>query len=170
VAATCLPGPLVGLVPAFDQPIEVAGEFDPAVRSSARRGALRSIDSALAVAGRPSHEPPGDRALSLTRPTDGPVIDFRRPSVPSVAYATRDRARSESTVLQTGGTVAIAHIHACAAWARYYCFGSRGCSGLAIPLPVGHPGCCLDRRRERALLCLPAGVEGLSWISPSRRW
>jgi hypothetical protein len=37
-------------------------------------------------------------------------------------------------------------------------------------MPIGHPGCCLDRRRERALLCLPPVVEGLSWISPSRRW
>ena len=37
-------------------------------------------------------------------------------------------------------------------------------------LPIGHPGCCLDRRRERASLCLPPGVEGLSWTSPSRRW
>ena len=35
------------------------------------------------------------------------------------------------------------------------CFDSRGCSGLAMPLPIGHPGCCLDRRRERASLCLP---------------
>ena len=25
----------------------------------------------------------------------------------------------------------------------------------ASALPIGHPGCCLDRRRERALLCLP---------------
>ncbi len=37
-------------------------------------------------------------------------------------------------------------------------------------LPIGHPGCCLDRRRERALVCLPPVVEGRSWISPSRRW
>ena len=41
---------------------------------------------------------------------------------------------------------------------------------LASALPIGHPGCCLDRRRERALLCLPPVVEGLSWTSPSRRW
>jgi hypothetical protein len=27
-------------------------------------------------------------------------------------------------------------------------------------LPIGHPGCCLDRRRERALLCLPPGCGG----------
>ena len=33
------------------------------------------------------------------------------------------------------GTVAIAHIQACAARARYDCFGSRGCFGLAMPLP-----------------------------------
>jgi len=36
-------------------------------------------------------------------------------------------------------------------------------------LPIGHPCCCLDGRRERASLCLPPGVEGLSWTSPSRR-
>ena len=29
----------------------------------------------------------------------------------------------------------IAHIQACAAWARHDCFGSRGCSGLVIAMP-----------------------------------
>jgi hypothetical protein len=52
---------------------------------------------------------------------------------------------------------ATAQIQASAAWARHDCFGSRCCSGLAMPLPIGHPGCCLDRRRERASLCLPPG-------------
>ena len=40
----------------------------------------------------------------------------------------------------------------------------------ATAMPIGHPGCCLDRRRERASLCPPPVVEGRSWTSPSRRW
>jgi hypothetical protein len=35
-------------------------------------------------------------------------------------------------------------------------------------LPIGHPGWCLDRRRETAVLCLPH--EGLLRTSPSRGW
>ena len=44
-----------------------------------------------------------------------------------------DRGCSESAVRQP--SLGIAHIQACAASARHGCFGSRGCSGIATPLP-----------------------------------
>jgi len=34
---------------------------------------------------------------------------------------------------------------------------ARSGRGRASPSPIGHPRWCLDRRRERALLCLPRG-------------
>ena len=34
------------------------------------------------------------------------------------------------------------------------------------PLPIGHPGCCLDRRRERALLCQPPVRRAISGPAP----
>jgi len=60
----------------------------------------------------------------------------RRPQRRYSSHAARlDCACPESTARQTGGTVAIAHIQACATGARHDCFGSRGCSGVAMPLP-----------------------------------
>ena len=42
-------------------------------------------------------------------------------------------------------------------------------SRIRVLLLIGHPRCCLDRRRGRACYCLPLS-EGLEKTSPSRRW
>ncbi len=59
----------------------------------------------------------------------------QRPWIRSVPAQDSDRGCSEWAVQQTRCAGGIAHIQACAAWARHGCFGSRGCSGLAMPLP-----------------------------------
>ena len=60
----------------------------------------------------------------------------------------------------------IAHIQACAAWARHDCFGSRGCFGLAMPLPRPQ----LSRRGGRtagsARRCTSRAAGG--WRRPPR--
>ena len=37
---------------------------------------------------------------------------------------------------------------------------------VTAALPIGHPGCCLDRRRERALLCQPPVRRAISGPAP----
>jgi len=51
------------------------------------------------------------------------------------AYARRDHACWQSAPSKLGSAVATAPIRACASWARHDCFGSHGCSGVAMPLP-----------------------------------
>jgi len=67
-------------------------------------------------------------------PSDNRVTEVS--AVPGTvrAHARRDCACSESSPSKPGA-VAIDHIQACAGWARHDCFGSPGCSGLAMPLP-----------------------------------
>ena len=59
----------------------------------------------------------------------------QRPWIRSVPTQDSDRGCSEWAVQQTRCAGGMAHIQACAAWARHGCFGSRGWSGLAMPLP-----------------------------------
>ena len=74
----------------------------------------------------------------MTAPPDQATAGWsrsQRPWIRSVPTQDSDRGCSEWAVQQTGCAGGIAHIQACAAWARHGCFGSRGCSGLAMPLP-----------------------------------
>jgi hypothetical protein len=68
-------------------------------------------------------------------PSDSRVIEVAASLGTARADARRDCACSESAGQQTWRAVAIADIQACVAWARHDCFGSRCCSGLAMPLP-----------------------------------
>jgi hypothetical protein len=82
----------------------------------------------------------------MTAPPDQATAGWsrsQRPWIRSVPTQDSDRGCSEWAVQQTRCAGGIAHIQACAAWARHGCFGSRGCSGLAMPLPR------LQSRRRR---------------------
>ena len=77
----------------------------------------------------------------MTAPPDQATAGWSRLQrrwIGSVPTQDSDRGCSEWAVQQTGCAGGIAHIQACAAWARHGCFGSRGCSGLAMPLPRTH--------------------------------
>ena len=77
----------------------------------------------------------------MTAPPDQATAGWSRSQrrwIGSVPTQDSDRGCSEWAVQQTGCAGGIAHIQACAAWARHGCFGSRGCSGLAMPLPRTH--------------------------------
>ena len=74
----------------------------------------------------------------MTAPPDQATAGWSRSQrrwILSVPTQDSDRGCSEWAVQQIGCTGGIAHIQACAAWARRGCFGSRGCSVLAMPLP-----------------------------------
>ena len=64
------------------------------------------------------------------------------------AYARRDHACWQSAPSKLGSAVAIAPIRARASWARHDCFGSRGCSGVAMPMPRLRQS-CRPRGRDR---------------------
>ena len=85
----------------------------------------------------------------MTAPPDQATAGWsrsQRPWIRSVPTQDSDRGCSEWAVQQTGCAGGIAHIQACAAWARHGCFGSRGCSGLAMPC---HALSCLAARGGR---------------------
>jgi hypothetical protein len=74
----------------------------------------------------------------MTAPPDQATAGWsrsQRPWIRSVPTQDSDRGCSEWAVQQTRRAGGIAHIQACAAWARHGCFGSRGCSRLAMPSP-----------------------------------
>jgi hypothetical protein len=74
----------------------------------------------------------------MTAPPDQATAGWsrsQRPWIRSVPTQDSDRGCSEWAVQQTRCAGGIAHIQACAAWARHGCFGSRGCSRLAMPSP-----------------------------------
>ena len=98
----------------------------------------------------------------MTAPPDQATAGWsrsQRPWIRSVPTQDSDRGCSEWAVQQTRCAGGIAHIQACAAWARHDCFDSRGCFGLAMPLPRQRQSRRARLTAASARLCIRPAVR-----------